>query len=384
MKAKLSIIIPTYNSASLIERCLEALEQQTAPKSEFEVILVDDGSTDDTARVLQEYLQRTNLQLSVLHKPNEGPASARNFGVGAAQSDWIAFLDIDVVPIPEWVTRGLHLQRHHPTAAGFEGCTEIGNQEKVTPFTHQTRNLTGGRYLACNLILRKQFCQFSSAYKIPFREDTDLAFSILESGHEIIFDSGLLAYHPPLPPQYSRPIRNAMRYYYDGLLEKRFPKRYENDVDVHYVGGIRFPHLRKKIYMTFIWTQIIFLCSMLFAFIPSGLKWVAGSAHLLAFGTVILTHLNHVKRSELKWLDVGLLAGVVYFVPWVLFIQRLRGSLAFQDEPRFSTASWQSAQAAPTANQETRKIIPLHAHPQKIQETHPVFRDKSYGHGGGS
>ncbi|MBF0288667.1 MAG: glycosyltransferase family 2 protein [SAR324 cluster bacterium] len=384
MKAKLSIIIPTYNSASLIERCLEALEQQTAPKADFEIIVVDDGSTDDSARVLQQYLQKTSLQLSVLHKPNEGPASARNFGVGAVQSDWIAFLDIDVVVIPEWVERGLKLMCNHPAAAGFEGCTEIGNQEKVTPFTHQTRNLTGGRYLSCNLILRKQFCQFSSAYKIPFREDTDLAFSILEAGYNIIFDSGLRAYHPPLSPQYGRPIRNAMRYYYDGLLERRFPARYENDVDVHYIGGIRIPHLRKKIYMTFIWTQMFFLCSLLFSFVPVGLKWATGSIHLLAFGVVILTHLSHVKRSELKWLDVGLLVGIAYFVPWILCIQRLRGVLAFQNEPKFSAANWEYAQPTPSVNQETRKIIPLHVHPQKLQEVRPVFHKKSYGHGGGS
>ena len=283
MEIKLSVVIPTYNCSSLLLRCLKSLEQQTASKSEFEVIVIDDGSSDNTCETLEQFAQKTSLSLSILYEPHQGPATTRNKGIVTAQTEWIGFIDADMVLNPEWIAKGLALLRYNPNAGGFEGRTEIGEREKVTPFTHQLSNLKGGRYQTCNLILRKSLCQFYPAYKIPFREDTDLAFSILERGYEIVFDPTLLAYHPPIHPRYDRPIRDAMRYYYDGLLERRFPQRYKNEVDVHYIGKMRFPHLRRKIYSIFIWSQVMFFLSMLPLSVPPSLVMTLGGGHLLAF-----------------------------------------------------------------------------------------------------
>lgn len=333
---KLSIVVPTYNNTSLILRCLKSLEDQNACKGEFEVIVVNDGSEDDTFQALEEYVSQSSLQLRIYHIPHSGPASARNHGVEKARSKWIAFLDADMIAHPQWVKRGLELISQDIPVGGFEGKTEVGNRENVTPFTHQMSNIRGGRYPTCNIILRKKLCNFFNGYKIPFREDTDLAFSILESGFEIVFDRNLLAFHPPLSPNYKRPVKLAMRYYYDGLLARRFPEKYREDVDVHWICGLRIPHLRRKAYSIFALSQLSLLCALLFLAAGSIVSVFAGILHLVCYIVVLIIHLKNVKITNLKLKDTITLLGVTCIVPWILLIQWVRGLYAFRKEPLFS------------------------------------------------
>ena len=178
----LSIVIPSYNSAKLLSRCIFALENQSAKKAYFEITVADDGSTDETVEMLENFQARTELKLQWTTIKNSGPATARNAGVKISSGPWIGFLDADVIPNPDWVETALKLIRNHPTSGALEGRTEVTQRGRATPFTHQTANTEGGRYPTCNLIVRKNLAHFHQAYKIPFREDTDLAFSILESG----------------------------------------------------------------------------------------------------------------------------------------------------------------------------------------------------------
>lgn len=85
----ISVIIPTYNRAHCIESCLQSVLDQTYEN--FEVILVDDGSTDNTYEVVQPYFDR----IRYIHQPNRGIAVARNKGIEAAKGDWIALQDSD-------------------------------------------------------------------------------------------------------------------------------------------------------------------------------------------------------------------------------------------------------------------------------------------------
>ena len=226
-----SIVIPAYNSAKLLSRCLEALEKQSAPNVEFEVIVADDGSTDETLEMLSQFKAQTELNLQWTSIPNYGPGNARNAGVAKSAGSWIGFIDADVIPDPDWVKNAIQLIQQKPDAGAFEGRTEVTQRNLATPFTHQTENTDGGRYPTCNLLVRRNLANFHPAYLIPFREDTDLAFSILASGYSIIFAPALIVEHPPLSSSYSRPLVLARRYYYDGLLARRFPSRYQSELD---------------------------------------------------------------------------------------------------------------------------------------------------------
>jgi glycosyltransferase involved in cell wall biosynthesis len=92
-----SVVVPTFNRRSSLQRLLEGLTAQSYPASQFEVIVVDDGSTDGTADFLREIV--VPYRLRVLEQPHRGaPAAGRNCGVAEARADLIVFLDDDVVP----------------------------------------------------------------------------------------------------------------------------------------------------------------------------------------------------------------------------------------------------------------------------------------------
>ena len=88
----ISVIIPAYNIARWLPRCLDSIAAQTY--SHWEVVIVDDGSTDDTGQIAEQYA-RKYAQIRVIHKPNGGVSSARMRGLAEAAGEWIAFIDGD-------------------------------------------------------------------------------------------------------------------------------------------------------------------------------------------------------------------------------------------------------------------------------------------------
>ena len=90
--ARLSVIIPVYNSASTLERCVSSVLSPNLPG--MEIILVDDGSTDDSLALCYS-LASTNKSIKVIHRKNGGLSAARNTGIEASDSEWISFVDSD-------------------------------------------------------------------------------------------------------------------------------------------------------------------------------------------------------------------------------------------------------------------------------------------------
>src|SRR5262245_45588632 len=121
----LSVIIPTYNRSRLLRACLESLSRQTEPPQSFVVIVVVDGSTDDTGTMLAELA--TPYQLSVSVQANQGPGAARNTGVMAAVGEYCLFLDDDIVADPNLIRAHLRAQR-----ARLDTIT-IGRVDTVLP-----------------------------------------------------------------------------------------------------------------------------------------------------------------------------------------------------------------------------------------------------------
>lgn len=104
----ISVVVPTYNRRRMVVRTLEALFAQRLSPSRFEVVVVVDGSTDDTAEVLKKLRPACGFQ--VIEQENRGLAGARNSGFKAARSERILFLDDDMLCDPELV--GTHVQAH--------------------------------------------------------------------------------------------------------------------------------------------------------------------------------------------------------------------------------------------------------------------------------
>lgn len=91
---KLSIVIPAYNAGNYIERCLDSILDQDY-HMDIEIIVVNDGSTDNTAEILDRYKKKYPDIFRIITKENGGQAAARNDGKDAAQGDWLWFCDAD-------------------------------------------------------------------------------------------------------------------------------------------------------------------------------------------------------------------------------------------------------------------------------------------------
>src|SRR4030042_726134 len=89
----LSVIICTYNRADFLKQVLKSLRTQTLPKSEFEIVLIDDGSSDNTKEIVEPF--RSCLPMKYFYQRNAGLASAKNHGIFAAQGRVLLFLDDD-------------------------------------------------------------------------------------------------------------------------------------------------------------------------------------------------------------------------------------------------------------------------------------------------
>lgn len=90
---KLSILVPVYNREETLRRCVESLLRQDL--SDYEVILVDDGSTDGSRRILEEYRRREPERISLICQENQGVAAARNAGLSAARGEFVTWVDSD-------------------------------------------------------------------------------------------------------------------------------------------------------------------------------------------------------------------------------------------------------------------------------------------------
>lgn len=117
MAEKISVIVPAYNGAPWLERCLESLLNQTY--EDMEIVVVNDGSTDDTGAVLDACAQK-DRRIKAVHKENGGVTSARLRGLAEATGDWVGFVDGDDVVEPQMYAR--LLENAHACGADISHC----------------------------------------------------------------------------------------------------------------------------------------------------------------------------------------------------------------------------------------------------------------------
>ena len=224
----ISVVVPSYRRPELLPRLVAALEAQTTPSERIEVIIVDNGSHDETAEVLEDLAHRSPLRVRPLSVDvNRGPAAARNLGWRSAVAPVIAFIDDDCVPDPRWVESGLRLLGADRRIGIVQGRTIQPSDQARTPWTvyRQVRQLSG-LWEGCNLFVRREALEDSGGFDESigwYGEDTALGWSVVEAGWEGAFEDDALVTHD----QAERSVRWHMEQaFLEGNhigLAKRFP-----------------------------------------------------------------------------------------------------------------------------------------------------------------
>ena len=180
---QVSVILPTYNRLSLLKRAVESVSRQSYPH--WELIVVNDGSTDQTRQWLESQALFQTDQAQAIHISNQGVSRARNVGIEAACGNWIALLDSDDEWLPEKLQRQVEYSLQHPHRPVIHGEEIwIRNGVRVNPCKHHRKY--GGRIFEqcvplCSLspstvMIRKDLFITEGMFKedFPVCEDYDL------------------------------------------------------------------------------------------------------------------------------------------------------------------------------------------------------------------
>jgi glycosyltransferase involved in cell wall biosynthesis len=180
---EVSVVIATRNRARRLEAVLASLREQTLGCERFEVVVVDDGSTDETAAVLDAEQRAGVLRLEAIHRAEgSGPAAARNAGWHVARAPLVAFTDDDCVADPQWLEAGLTAWAGDPLRL-VQGATTPIVQELADmgpcSYTIDTRRMEP-EFSTCNMFYPRALLEHLDGFDVvalPYvGEDTDLAW----------------------------------------------------------------------------------------------------------------------------------------------------------------------------------------------------------------
>jgi glycosyltransferase involved in cell wall biosynthesis len=201
-----SVVIPTYNRRPILEKCLLALEQQQACPliDRYEVVVVDDGSTDGTPDWLRQNATRFP-HVRLIEQSHGGPAEGRNRGVDHAQGDVIVFIDSDLVVtdsflschagslVSSWAERGDRL------CFTYGAVVNTANFEQPTAERHKLRDLSWAYFATGNVAIDKEVLQRAGLFDTGFRlygwEDLELGERLRRMGVKLIKCPAAVGYH---------------------------------------------------------------------------------------------------------------------------------------------------------------------------------------------
>lgn len=204
MPIRASIVIPAYNMREKLARNLAALESQT--ETDFEAVVVDDGSTDGTTEYLRNYKGRIRLSV-VSHPQNRGRAAARNSGVSSARGEVVILLDSDMVVLPDFVER--HLSLHAQEKRVVIGNVLVAPWVAKSPISRylDTRGVhkprTSPPTFSCfatgNASVRREFLLQTGLFDQEIAEygveDLEMGYRLLKKGAFFIYDKRAISYH---------------------------------------------------------------------------------------------------------------------------------------------------------------------------------------------
>jgi len=341
----ISIIVPAYNAEDTLADCLSALEAQTLPGGQYEIIIVDDGSSDGSADIARRY------DVRLIQQPNAGPAAARNRGAQAARGELLLFTDADCAPAPDWVRRML-VPFRNPEVAGAKGVyrtrqkavvarfVQLEYESKYARMTHQDHIDFVDTYSAA--YRRDIFLAnggFDDRFPTASVEDQEFSFRLARKGYRLVFVPRAAVYHrhDATPGEYWRRKFNIG--YWKALLLRWHPERAVRDSHTPQVLKVQ-----------------IGLLGLLIALLPLALFWsLARWAVLTAAALFALTMAPFLFRTVAR--DPAVIAAA----PFLLSLRALAlGTGLLAGFIRFYLQSWPSPEERQRSQAENRADDGVH------------------------
>ena len=235
---RVSVVMPTCGRPRLLRRCLGALTRQSLPRDAYEIVVVDDGRSEATQRMVAVFAERAGAPKFVyLHPPEgtRGPAAARNAGWRAAQAPLIAFTDDDTVPAREWLERGIASLPDWASAAA--GRVRVPLPDTPSDWQRSSAGLDGAEFVTANCFVRRAALSvvggFDERFARPWREDSDLYFALLEKGYRVVAAPAAVVIHPVRVASWGTSMKVQRNMMFDALLYKKHRDLYRSKVAPH-------------------------------------------------------------------------------------------------------------------------------------------------------
>ncbi|NVM52213.1 MAG: glycosyltransferase [Candidatus Helarchaeota archaeon] len=194
---KISIVVPTYNEAKGIEKFLKQFDKQTLPRKEFEIIVVDGDSTDNTREIAQNYADVVIIQKS------KGVGGARNDGVEIAKADIVATTDADIIIPNFWLEQIVnHFEKNKDLILLFGANHPITKDKFIRFFSRLKKfiNLIFAKFRIAYLaegpntaFKKKEFLEVGGYSNLPIMDDMEITSRMRKKG-KIIYDDSLYVY----------------------------------------------------------------------------------------------------------------------------------------------------------------------------------------------
>lgn len=186
-----SILVPTFNKKIFLEKCIDSLINQNFSKNRYEIIIVDDGSTDYTGKLIKTFKKNNDKpDIKYIRTNHFGQANARNVGLKIVKGDVVVFLDHDCTVDKNWVKRIFRIHKNNPQLGAIGGFFK--NPYKDNIFSDVANNIINealknnltlpGGYSSCKYCLLTKHRFFKSYIS---GEDADLSCRLIEKGIKI-------------------------------------------------------------------------------------------------------------------------------------------------------------------------------------------------------
>jgi glycosyltransferase involved in cell wall biosynthesis len=225
----ISVVIPTHNRKSLLLNTLRGFQNQSYDKGRFELVVVDDGSTDGTREEIEAVLDRFDYPLRIAGQDKKGPASARNLGMSLAKGEIVAFTDDDCLPDPAWLCE-ISRAFSHPGTWAVSG--RIFSRIPPGIFVHSLLSAStivseSDHFMTGNFAVRKDAARriggFDPRFEDPWFEDYDFAYRIRDGGGEIATAADAKICHPPQYQSFFGYLRKTRFSKYLALMQVKHP-----------------------------------------------------------------------------------------------------------------------------------------------------------------